>query len=310
MKKNNDNRILAFDIIRSLCVIYIVAVWHLNAYLSPNLRFTGYTLAILHNLTISVLGVFTLLSGILLSKYEFGNSSSVWFFYKKRLGRFFILLLLSALSYWVLGWISVKQLVQVLLGMNLFIGPSVPTLWFFSMMVFFYLITPIFNLRRNHLVVSLIVVAILFIGLVVAVHYGSDIRLLYYFPMYILGLYIGPEKFLHFIRSKFVFLLPLSLLLFIPDVHWTIAEIAGAILIVFCGRFSVPSKASQCIRFISVSSMIAYLFHRQFFGGFLRVSEATGRGYIPLIIAVILVAVLFVVSYFAQNLYDNIFRKR
>ena len=297
------------DAIRSFCFIWIVAVWHLNAYLMPSLHYSGYVLDIFHNITNAALGMFTFLSGALLSKYKFYKINDAVFFYKKRLSRFFILLMVSTITYRILGWISTKQVFQVMLGVNLFLGPSVPTLWFFSMMVFYYVITPLLKLgySKKHQPFLCVTIAIIVYSLLFVFVYcfDSDKRLIFYFPMYFLGLYVGSDKLVTFIHSKWqLFVTPLMILLFVGRMHPIIAEFSGGVLFALCGKLAFH-QINNFWRFVSVSSMIAYLFHRQFFSFIMRVCEHQGKAFIPLYIAIGAFVVLVVISYYVQSKIDS-----
>lgn len=307
-------RLIELDKIRSICFIWIVAVWHLNTYLHPSYHFDGYLLSVFHNMTYAALGVFTFLSGVLLAKYEFHSIQDVLLFYKKRLSRFFFLLFLSALTYNILGWISTQQVIQVILGLNLFIGPSVPTLWFFSMMVFLYIITPLLKLAFSnkyihHVHASISIIIYLF--LIIIVYYlGADQRLLYYFPMYVLALHIGSERFVNMLHSRFFLLLiPLIGLMFVENLHPIIEEISGGILIVLCSKLAILN-INKLWQLISVSSMIAYLFHRQFFSFIKRLFEYREMDYIPFGFAITSFILLMIISYYVQTFIDKLKNKK
>ncbi len=304
-------RLPELDIIRSLCVLYIVGVWHLNSYLAPLYAFSGYSLAVLHNLTVAVLGTFTLLSGLLLEKYRFQGWRDVFTFYKKRLGRFFILLLLSAVTYWLAGWISPRQLLQIMTGTNLILGPSVPTLWFFSMIVLFYMLTPILKICAGNPCFALIPsIAVLLILIALFYWVGADVRLVYYFPCYAIGLFAGTGRFVRLIEARWLFwLIPLVAALFIPKAPFIVSEVSGIVLLLICSRLFLRAGMDKAFYVISTASMIAYLFHRQFFSGVQRLFEYRGVGYIPLAWALLLLPVLFAICYLAQIVYEKILKK-
>ena len=303
-------RIYEFDVIRSLCFIWIVAVWHLNSYLISSLHYSGYVLDLFHNITYAALGMFTFLSGVLLSKYQFYSFKDLSSFYKKRLSKFFLLLLISTLSYRIVGWIDTKQVFQVICGVNLFLGPSVPTLWFFSMMVFFYIVTPIIMLCYSkkyqtlfRLSISLCVYLLICADVIL---FSSYNRLLFYFPIYFLGLYMGSDKLLSLIHSKWLyFLIPFCLLLFIGRLHPIISELTGGILFILGGKLAFP-LINNFWRFVSISSMIAYLFHRQYFSLIMRLFELQGMTYISSSFAIGAFVILVVISYYSQTIIDNL----
>ena len=70
--------IVIIDIVRTMCVIWIVGVWHMVDY------FPGHDLLNYNYVTIGVLGIFTFLSGLFLGKKKMSPIE----FYKSRLFRF------------------------------------------------------------------------------------------------------------------------------------------------------------------------------------------------------------------------------
>lgn len=305
-------RLYELDAIRSACFIWIVAVWHLNSYLMPSLHYSGYVLDIFHNITSAALMMFAFLSGTLLSKYEFRNERDIGNFYKKRLSKFFFLLLISAVSYKIVGWISTGQVVQIVTGTNLFIGPSVPTLWFFSMMVFLYIVTPLlsWSFSNNHQKHFQVMMTILILCIILASVYFLEIdrRLAYYYPMYVIGLFVGSERLIKVVHSNFLyFSFPLIILLFLGKINPFVAEIAGGSFFLLCGNLAFQQTNSLC-RVVSVASMIAYLFHRQFFSLIIRAFEHQGIAYIPLGVAIVAFIVLVIICYYIQTMIDNLKR--
>lgn len=81
-------------------------------------------------------------------------------FYKKRVKRFYFLFLFlfSCISLYVIHLfvsrvdfiVSVKQLVCTVTGLSCFIAPMPLTIWYFSMMIFFYIITPLVNVKKTN----------------------------------------------------------------------------------------------------------------------------------------------------------------
>ena len=57
-----------FDIVRCLCILWIVGVWHMKDYLS--LDITDEAMHFGELITTSLLGAFTFMSGFFLKKYE------------------------------------------------------------------------------------------------------------------------------------------------------------------------------------------------------------------------------------------------
>jgi len=319
---NTKRHYIELDIIRGLLVIWIVGIWHMNSYLTDNWAFSEKILPFLHNVTYSVLATFTFLSGILLGKYRFSALNDILTFYKKRLSRFFFLLLIATISYLVLHWISITQAIQIVTGTNLFFNSPAPTLWFFSMIIYFYLLTPLLRWNYQHPITKIFVSLILFIPVF---WIPCDKRLLIYMPFYIAGLNLGVEKILRLCKNKitltlFVVTSFIQVLLLPPHssilVSYVITLqgvgllISIGILISYIHTYIQEKQISRIMSHISYASMFAYLFHRQFFS----LSKALysilfkSNG-IPLIAAIVLLVIFFYISFYAQSAYDSLYKK-
>ena len=96
-------RIVLFDIARSLCVLEIVGFWHMLDYINCN---NIYVRTIGCGITYSVLACFTFISGFFLGQKETSTKK----FYYSRLKRFFLPLLLTSLCFLCIGWFDSIQL--------------------------------------------------------------------------------------------------------------------------------------------------------------------------------------------------------
>lgn len=101
-------RIKYVDIARALCVIWIVCFWHMNQYLIDECKIfpsDSYIREVALNITDGVLALFTLISGYFMSKKEVYDKKGILEFYKKRLLRFEIPLILSCVCLVAMGGI-------------------------------------------------------------------------------------------------------------------------------------------------------------------------------------------------------------
>lgn len=309
-------RFYPFDLARSLCVIYIIGIWHFNSYLNPSYAFGDSTLIVLHRVTEVILGAFTFLSGFFLAKYKFYSIHDIKHFFYNRFRRFFILLLISSLTYLFLSWINVVELLQILTGTLLFFDTKVSTLWYFSMLILFYVLTPLLQFKYKNRYISLGLATLIFLCFLFAsCHYDSiDERLSLYFPCYFIGLK-SPSFIVKWLRKYGIMLLSLgSCVCFFIIYQFTQMSVLK-VFIVLTGITFLLSSCMQIYRknmdlvisFLATSSMVAYLFHRQIFGAGKMLSEQiTGDKYIPLFYAVLLLLLTFVISYFIQLLYNHL----
>lgn len=212
----SNSRNGVFDVARALCVLYIVAFWHLLNYF-PSIKLNGMSLQVCSSITIVVLGTFTFMSGFFLKKYVIETLDDVKLFYWKRFKRFYIPYLVCLTVLFLGGWFeSGKQFVLSLIGLSTYIGSSPNTVWYFSMLMSFYALTPIllYLKKRNHfyfyaLTFGLICLYVLF----------SRINGMY-FPFYLLGILVA-DKHLKVLTSKWIytitFMISFILLLYVQN---------------------------------------------------------------------------------------------
>jgi len=146
--QKNISRDLSFDIARSLSALWVVGVWHLFCY-DRTLNYMNWTT---QQITDVFLAVFMFISGYMLGKYRFKCWDDIKAFYKKRFWRFYILYVVASGTLYIGGalignqmYASIEQLVLSFLGLNVLFPPHLGTLWFISMIMFFYLITPLLS---------------------------------------------------------------------------------------------------------------------------------------------------------------------
>ena len=193
-----NQRDLSFDIARALSALWVVGVWHLFCY-DKSMDYANWTT---QQITDVFLSVFMFISGYMLGKYRFGGWSDVKVFYKKRFWRFYILYLVASVSLYVGGWLignqmyaTTEQFVLSFLGLNVLFPPHLGTLWFISMIMFFYLITPLLSYQWKSRLVNYIVAIVLYVFFFVwreiTGYVESYVFLM--FPMYALGLLMPRE---------------------------------------------------------------------------------------------------------------------
>lgn len=128
--RTSMNRIIEFDIIRAICILEIVAYWHLRNYF-PITDLGRYGSVITN---VSLAG-FTLISGYLNGH----KKRSVLDFYSSRLKRLFIPYILSYFLLVLIGFNSfeMSKVIMDLVGLSIFAPPMPRTLWYISMLSFF-----------------------------------------------------------------------------------------------------------------------------------------------------------------------------
>lgn len=307
------NRILLFDIARSLCVIWIVAFWHMLDYFGKSKGYVDYGFV-----TIGVLSCFTFLSGLFVGKKKMTAIK----FYKERFKRFWLLLLISALSFYVVGYIdNFPTFIGTITGLSCLGLPWARTLWYFSMLILFYLLTPLFlgvkkTIRKRVLLGLTIYVAFCGIAMLRNTPPYND-RVVMYFPYYLLGIVTPLHLAKKFKTLKVIIIMSLSVCVLWGLSFLIIPYSMGLKSIaVFLAVLTISSIIeSLSIKFIdkifliiAYIGMCAYLFHRQVYGILTKLSNYLLGGLYLWEIPVMIFILLFA-SYYIQFLYDKLIKK-
>lgn len=315
----NEGRIKCFDCTRAICMLYIIGIWHFQEYFIADIDLSG---IIAENITNGVLGAFTFISAYFLGKRAISNITDVFSFYKKRVVRLYPLFFLSCTSFLIIHFLfgldyidSVQQYILTLLGLSTIISPPPMTIWFVSMLILFYLITPFINMVNKiqlKAAVNILILIVLFllhqIGFV-------DNRVIMLFPMYAIGLMVAKLKkindksnFFLVLLSFFIFLISVWLQLSIEKllVFDYITVLSITVFSIEIGKLlSMSSGLSKVLNFISYGSMVAYLFHRQYFGMLVIIFGKFSilGGYCLILPSIV------VISYCVQKYYDGLILK-
>lgn len=338
MKTNK--RDMGFDIIRSISALWIVCVWHLLAYAEPAVNYVIPSVAFCAELALSC---FMFISGYFLGQKTITNIEEVWAFYKKRFWRFYILYLISACILLVGGIMADKAWFQTpwsfystILGFSSFVDPSVGTIWFMSMLMLFYILTPLILYRNKSVVKRLMISAIIFI-LFITLYFllpSVDFRLLRFFPLYALGLMMNNHAIVKFKDSFLVAILSFivcALLITLPfnigneyisvivsNLLYVLKYFSAILLLIWCIdkiKLSEGGKLYSSIEFISYISLALYLFHRPVFQVLTMIINGLNkRGIIGFgsnlwVLYLFYVPIVIVVSYFIEKIYDKLLIK-
>ena len=314
-------RIISIDIARALCMIWIVAFWHLGPRLGYNIQKD----VCYETITYISLAAFTFYSGLFLGKKEI----SAFDFYKKRFIRFYpLFFMVCVLMYMSHGGIkSLLHLFYALTGLSIFIPPHTPVLWYMDMLLVFYVITPVM-LESKYLTIGggktvniLIRAFILYSLFYVMSCYTRMEGILQYFPFYIVGMIIpinsvqiGSFKRCIALATTMTVWLIIILLLIIK--YGLFRDLYVEELLNVCGVFLIiavtnivekkaNSRVLELFSILSYASLTAYLLHNMCFGIFKAISS-DADGTIPIYMAPMILVIIFVVSYYVQKLYDKL----
>ena len=295
-----------------MCVLWIVGVWHMRQYLPLELRPSVTDIPVYKSITMGVLACFTFLSGYFLKKYEFRYFKDALVFYKKRFLRFYPLFVVATFCLIICGS-SVRQAFLATVGLSMICNspPPIQTLWYFSMLLLFYLVTPLLKIRRDNWQMGIVTI-ILVISFLVASYFFFDKRLFVYFPFYVLGLNISNHA-VDRVLNPFTLVVSIVLFLllclcetticFIQIVQslWCVAAILSFCKIVYFEKMKLP------VAFVAEASMCAYLFHRPLYAIIVEtLRKTTQYQFMPIPIALISIFVLFILAYFIQSYYNRL----
>lgn len=321
-----DRRDEVFDIVRSICILWIVAGLHLTTYIDTSwISSIGWSLLL--KLTYASLGTFAFISGYFLKNKTIVSYADLKKFYMSRFKRFWIPFFISCLSLWIIGavvgkpwFVSPSNFVLSLFGISIFIGPLPSTLWFMVMMVFLYWITPVW-LYKKSIISSIVKLIIAFMGLFLLFYFGAlDVRVLMCCSMYLFGLVL-PDEFSLLIKDHRFPIFVISAIIISTFIVIKESELYYPSMIFgypfFLSLSKILSSSATLVksgRFISYSSMNMYLFHRQLFlmALFLvniKLFPHFHGATMPLWVAYFVVVVIIAFSYLLQRLYDSLLHR-
>ena len=321
-------REFSLDLVRVLCTLWIVCVWHLSNY-SDSWDISD--CLICQHVTRGVLFCFMFLSGFLLKKYDFKSKNNVIEFYRKRFVRFWPLFFLSSCSLYAGGlflgypWFKdAPHFLLCILGLSSFSMPQPSTLWFMSMLMFFYIITPF--VKKSRFVGVLIVIAMFLIY-----YYVRKGQADFSFVPYSIGYFVGllySDRIVGRISNSWI--IRLSSIITIILVSWfgthfdsllsnriilTFYTIISSLILVllliswteYIANFRTNGKA--IVEWLSYSSFALYLFHRQVYQLLSYAMNHLGLEVSVLVLIIVFIPVAVLVSYFIQRLYDAFLKR-
>lgn len=327
--KNNKPRNLSIDLLKVLCTLWIVGYWHLSNY---GEAIDPYAWSHSREITVVSLGVFMFFSGFFLSKYKITSKIDVIEFYKKRVKRFYGLYLMSVLMLYVGSMFTPKpwfksdfQLISTIFGISTFFKPSVGTLWFMSMLMLFYWITPLVKLlnSKNKQFLAITIVYLMCILLYLFTG-GVDARLFWLMPMYIIGLFISHDNFNRLCKGKsgYVCIAAFIVCLYIPwpnnifittirniTLSSLVAVGGGKICMVSMRYFEKYPIIVKTIDLFSYCSLSVYLFHREVYQALTMILSKLHIDITISILYIVFFPIAFVSAYLIQRCYDYVINK-
>ena len=316
-------RIVRYDFARAICMLWIVGVWHMcSGYLGIIIDKNVY----LSNITGGVLAVFFYMSGRLSARTTIHNKKEAFGFIKHRFLSIYPLYLLSAAIIIFYPISDLRDLIEkaktflvTAFCINAFVPPMVMTIWFLTILLLFYLITPIFigklSLKKRIIIAISIYAVLLFENLA----FGSfDERIVEFFPFYIMGLFISNQIESKVLKLRNVLIaLPVlvitliisgkykSMDLLLRPVHLILMVSFIICFLYICELLGRIQQLGRICYFLALSSTFAYLFHRQYYSVWNHFFKT-----FPIWLAyLVILPSLIVLSYFGQIIYSKAIKK-
>jgi peptidoglycan/LPS O-acetylase OafA/YrhL len=318
--RGGQGRDAAIDFLRAACILYIVGFWHLVPYTQS---FPGYANVYTECIKDIALGTFVFCSGLLLAGRPFTMSwPDLAAFYRRRVVRIYPLYLVALLLFGVAGLAGHAVILNAIVLLSMFRPPAPYTLWFVSMIMTFYLVTPLLLwLVRSPRVYLPAGIALLVLGIPVHLYvHPLDTRILQYLPCFLLGIawqrYPLPEPVY---ARRFVLLVAGMLVAFLlyrlqhgQELYAALGRIpailAGTMLLYqFVDRYSGRLQ-SQLVARMAYASFCIYLFHRLVFHYSIGLYFPDGEYWRLAYLLGVVVPLIVVVSYFTQLFYDRVQR--
>jgi peptidoglycan/LPS O-acetylase OafA/YrhL len=313
--EETKNRIASFDLLKAFALLYIIFGWHMDDYAEDILATTiGRTVAI------GALGIFIFVSGFTLTRScgEVEGLSDIGVYLKKRIIRIYPLYLTALIFSVATAQITGKQFLAAVFFLNAILNMHITVFWFVTMIFIFYLLLPLVLYRFSAAKALLISFSFIATCITLNKYVGlMDLRLAYYFPIFIFGVFCARyEPVFQFMQKRgwvlpsVIFLLGLTYIFTSFKAPWfKHVYIVGALifavapLIALGETFSRLGKSKLLVR-LSYASFCMYLFHRIVFACLLQIYTPGSNLLIVLYLGIAGFPLIFIVSEGIQKGYD------
>jgi len=325
-----------FDIVRVVCMTYLVAYFHLYGYVYAGNQITAVysaSTAMAH----ACLGLFTFVSGYLLGKkYGFGQqgNADVILFYRKRILRIVPMFVVSSVLLWLIGFNSAAATWNGLLCISPFVDPQPFTMYYIPVILWCYLVTPLVSRSglKWRVYSSISLWGLLLIARVMFP--SIDNRFVFDVFFYFVGVVSAPYFDWKFwfpygtvVKSSIILIFILLVAFFLKYdslIYYSFCQMAfgaaGVSVILFiCEGTSkllfdghnrcengFKALACQIVGFVSYASMACYMFHRFFYWVAERIWNPSDITIKWLVMVGCVYPIIVILSYVIQKTYDHI----
>ena len=306
----------AIDFLRVIATLIIVGYYHVFNYTDAFQNFNNF---ISWGLTLIPVGLFALISGYLVGiRKKFTSLKEILSFYSKRVVRIYPLYLLALILFLVLDIDDFTTVAKAAILLSMFLPPAPSTLWFITIIILFYLISPLLVNLSDNVANYLITCALIFLLLLGYLYiHELDIRIMLYFPAFALGILFAKFEtwFLKLNLGVVTLLFVISLgFSFIQFNSWTITTfkvlpmlVTGSLAImIFALKAEHRLPDSKWIKFLSYSSLSMYMFHRVIYKAMIDIYFPANDLFQVLYLFGVCFPVVILVSWLIQKTYEQI----
>jgi len=315
-------RSIAIDLIKGSSVLYILGFWHLLNYTNA---FPAYDNEFTRRLTVIILVLFVFVSGFLIGNKQLkAEEFDLAGYYRSRLIRIYPPYIIAIACFYFFGISDGQTLLKAVGLVSMFTAPAPPTLWFITMIVFFYVISPaLVRFGPNPLRLVMVCAAVEAVFLLLDILATPiDMRISIYFPAFVVGMHFSRQiggAAVAMAGAKTAALVlaligSLGLSLHYPNFpersYLSIPlAITGPLLIYLCARrWERLITWRRPVAILSYASYFMFLFHRPTY-------EALRAIYFPASFAmqlfyllVICLPLVLATSWLLQKTYDSVVR--
>lgn len=303
-------RSVFFDVLRAVCILNVIAVIHARQYsarlcqaIDSHFPAWGYI--------VGTMAALFFASGYLLAKSNtIDNAHDALLFAKKRILRILPLYVLSLLT--IPFPAPMWRKATMLLGINNFMGFSLSTLWFVSVLMVFYVLFPIMRVVKRRRGWGALILLSLLVEILFAAggkFLDFEARLSYYFPFFMLGIVAAdlnvPERRIFLVAASVSAIYLVSRLAGLFDgVEVVLRPLRFFVVLSAAYVVSVILPRGKAWGVLAYASFCAYLFHRQFYDLALHRWFPGLGGQAKIALIYLLVPLTFVAGYAIQWGYD------
>ncbi len=314
------------DFLRATAIIYIIGIHHLKGYNSFKLKWPDLVIDCDRLITLVFLGFLVYLSGYFLSKANpvLKTWQDIGLFYKKRFLRIYPLYIFALLLFFACSFLGFKSLFIHTFLLNIVTGKSVFTLWFISVICFFYLLFPALNYKYNIyriiLFTFLIFLSLTFLNIQFSI---IERRIVLYLPIFVYGIITARSQTFYNLTQNnkmllfslitsccFAYMFTISqtkLARYSFQILLMFSSISP--LLVFGGKIAEKIKYKNIIINLSYASFCMYLIQDVVLNLLLKAYTPIGDILIACYIVFVGVPVIYFASIIIQSVYDSILIK-